>query len=471
MKQQYQRQFHHSEVCLCNEMYGDARSGMLTNQKKRRAGIIIRSLEKNSPFYRTGLRKGDTILRINRELISNDLEFHYFAAEEYLEIEIDRKGKTYYTEVERSEGDSSGITFREQPIQRCANKCVFCFIDQMPKGLRKRLYIKDEDIRLSLFNGNYVTLSTFNKTSLEQIVRIGLSPLYISVHATDTVVRNRMLGNRTAPDILKQLTFLAGHGIRVHTQLVVCPGYNDGGILTRSLRDLLKLGDALLSVAVVPVGLTRFHVNGLSPVGKKEATAICRDAEKIAEKACVRDGFRKIFCADELFIKAGLPIPEDRYYEDYPQMENGVGLVRQFYTAWGACKEELKKIKKRKGTGSSGKTLLVTSVSAYPFVQNVCNQYAEMSGNAFQVIAVVNRFFGESVTVAGLLTATDVIRTVKKELEKDVYRKIVLPGAMFNYNAFTLDGYSLKRIEKNVGVSVTVVELPEEFVVIDTREK
>lgn len=440
-------------------------------RKKQRAGIIIRSLEKNSPFYRTGLRKGDTILRINGELISNDLEFHYYAAEEYLDLEIVRQGKTYYTEVERSEGDATGITFKEQPIQRCANKCIFCFIDQMPKGLRKRLYIKDEDIRLSLFNGNYVTLSTFDETSLEQIVRIGLSPLYISVHATDTVVRNRMLGNRKAPDIMKQLHFLAGHGIRFHTQIVVCPGYNDNEILGRSLRDLLKLGDSLSSVAVVPVGLTRFHANGLSPVGRKEATAICRKVNKIAEKAYAKDGYRKIFLADELYIKAGLPIPDTRYYEDFPQIENGVGLVRQLYTSWNICNEELKKNKKRKRTASTGKSLLITSVSAFPFVQDICSQYAETCGVIFRVVAVENKFFGESVTVAGLLTATDVIRSVKNELKESRYERVYLPGAMFNYNGFTLDGYSLKRIENAIGVPVRSIESPAEFATSSVKQQ
>ena len=434
---------------------------------KQRQGVTIQCLQRNSPFYRTGLRRGDTILRVNGERISNDLEFHYFAAETFLDLEIERDGTVYYTEVERNEGDSTGITFREQPIQRCANRCIFCFIDQMPKGLRKRLYIKDEDIRLSLFNGNYVTLSTFSEKALRQIARIGLSPLYISVHATDHTIRNRMLGNRKAPDILKQLRYLAWSGIRFHTQIVVCPGYNDGAVLNRSLRELLKLGEALLSVAVVPVGLTRFHANGLSPVGRKEAIAICRNVARIAERAYAKDGQRKIFLADELYIKAGLPIPEESYYEDYPQIENGVGLVRQFYASWDVGIVQVTRKKRKKAGAASGRKLVITSVSAFPYVNDVSNRYAKVSGRYLQVVAAENRFFGETVTVAGLLTAKDVIRVVKKECELAVYKTVLLPGVMFNYNGFTLDGYSSERIAKTVGIPVRVIDSPEALAAMD----
>jgi putative radical SAM enzyme (TIGR03279 family) len=433
----------------------------LVGTKKNKPGIFIRSLQKWSAFYRTGIRKDDVIISINGEPIHNDLEFHYFAADEYLEVEIERDSRRYYATVSREEGDSTGITFREQPIQRCANRCVFCFIDQMPKGLRKRLYIKDEDIRLSLFDGNYVTLSTSDETSLQQIVRIGLSPLYISVHATDHAVRNALLGNPKAFDILKQLRFLAKNGIRFHTQIVVCPGYNDGAVLLSSLRDLLKLGDALLSVAVVPVGLTRFHRNGLSPVGHDGALTICKRVEDIGTKAAAKDGCRKIFLADEMFIKAGLPLPSTDYYEEYPQIENGVGLVRRLLDEW----------EKYRGTAGRGRGvkksvafLAVTSISAFPYINKFINEFSQLTGKDVRALAVPNRFFGDGVTVAGLLTARDVLREIKKELKNRIADKVLLPGAMFNYNGYTLDGYSRTRIEHLVGIPVTVVDAPADLV-------
>lgn len=428
--------------------------------KQNKPGIIIRSIEKSSAFYRTGIRKNDIVISINGEPVSNDLEFHYFAADEHLEIEVERGGRRYYTSVTREEGDSTGITFREQPIRRCANKCVFCFIDQMPKGLRKRLYIKDEDIRLSLFNGNYVTLSTFDETSLRQIIRIGLSPLYISVHATDHTVRTGLLGNPKAFDILKQLRFLAKHGVKFHTQIVVCPGFNDGTILQSSLRDLLKLGDALLSVAVVPVGLTRFHRNGLSPVGHDEALTICKRVECIGANAAANDGYRKIFLADEMFIKAGLPLPPTEYYEGYPQMENGVGLVRRLFDEWDGCGVFTGKNRRRK---KSDAMLAVTSVSAFPYINKLLTEFSRLSGNAVRVVAVSNRFFGDSVTVAGLLTARDVLREIKQNLKMCTCDKVLLPGAMFNYNGYTLDGYSRTRIERFIGIPVRVMNSPADL--------
>ncbi|MCX7726775.1 MAG: DUF512 domain-containing protein [Chitinispirillaceae bacterium] len=426
--------------------------------------VTVCKIAKNSPFYRAGIRKGDKIFTINGEEIKSELDFFFFSAASSLEIETFRKNTILKFNVNRKEGAPSGIYIEEGPIKRCTNRCIFCFIDQMPKGLRKSLYIKDEDLRLSLLNGNYVTLSSFKKDDLENIARISLSPLYISVHATDNKVRREMLGNSKAPDIMEQLTFLAENGIKFHTQIVVCPNYNDRDVLKKTVIDLLSFDESLLSIAVVPVGLTKFRKNRITPVNSSIAKEICNMIEKIGEKALKRDGIRKVFLADEFFIKAGREIPELSYYEDFPQIENGVGIVRQFLDQWEKAKKRIISLSKLKKMPKK-RIIVVTSVLASMFVDKVVKEIISLSKDReIILVPVVNYFFGESVTVAGLLTATDVIKQVKKISKSSHFDEVILPAVMFNYSGFTLDGYSVKRIEKSLGIKTRVVSSVEEIV-------
>lgn len=423
-------------------------------------GVRIRSISRNSPFFRGGLRAGDRITTINGAEICDELDFQFYSADYLLELGIERNGMHKDITVERIEGGGSGLLLDEAPIRRCANRCIFCFIDQMPAGLRRSLYVKDEDVRLSLLNGNYVTMSTFKKRDLEQIARLGLSPLYISVHATDTATRRVMLGNKKVPDIMEQLDFLAENDIRFHTQIVVCPGYNDGSILKQTLKDLLVLGDALQSIAVVPVGLTRFHSNGLKGVGRDDARVICKAVSAIGDRAAVRDGVRKVFLADELFIRASLPIPENGYYEEYPQIENGVGLIRQLLDS---CDRVHRSGRKRPESVNKRRRrrLVVTSVSADPFVRKVLGVC--QGGEMIDTLPVANTYFGETVTVAGLLTARDVVAAVKHACATAAYHEVVLPAVMFNFAGHTLDGYSARRIAAACGKPVNVAQTIEEL--------
>ena len=437
-------------------------SGYLTGKY----GVTVRYVSRGSSFFRGGVREGDRIVAINGEPLFSELDFHYFAADHLLQVEIKRRHTTLEVEVERLEGDFTGVELVEQPIQRCTNRCVFCFIDQMPPGLRKSLYIKDEDIRLSLVNGNYVTMSNFSQQDLENIVRIGLSPLYISVHTTNTGLRCRMLRNRKCPSVMEQLAFLAEYGTRFHTQIVVCPSYNDGDELKKTVRDLQRLGDALLSVAVVPVGLTRFRKIFLPPVDRKTALSACRMISRISDRSAVKDGFRKIFLSDEFFIKAQLPIPELEYYEDFPQIENGVGLVRQLFSSWNCTKSELRRRRNRSGRKIKGKRILVgTSVSAYPYIEEICKEIRVcFSDTTIEVLPVINRFFGESVTVAGLLTASDIISEIKKKIRYVSFDEVVLPSVILNFAGYTLDGFSSARMEKTAGISLRLVNSIEELI-------
>jgi putative radical SAM enzyme (TIGR03279 family) len=421
------------------------------------AGIRIRTIPKTSVFFEAGIRKGDTILSVNNEKVSDELDFRFLAATSLLRIVFARGNRLLSAEVERKTGTFLDMEFYEQPVRRCANRCIFCFIDQMPKGLRRRLYIKDEDLSHSFLNGNYVTLTNATKPVLDRIVSIGLSPLFVSVHATDASVRNAMLGIKRSPAILDQLRFLKRNGIAFHTQIVVCPGYNDGAVLEHTIRDLLSLGRNILSVAVVPVGLTRFRSFPLEPVRPSNAAAIVNAVSRMSDRDAKRSGRRRLFLADELFLIANLPLPARPYYEEYPQIENGVGLLRQLLESWRTAKRTKRLNPKHSPAQHGKKYLLLSSYSAYPFLRKIAQDAGSLLNAELVVEPVINRFFGETVTVAGLLTARDVIRSIRRATSGNKYHAVLLPAAMFNYADFTLDGYSRQRIAKLTGISVITV--------------
>jgi putative radical SAM enzyme (TIGR03279 family) len=428
-------------------------------------GIKIRSMAAGTPFYRAGLRNGDCIVAINGNAVSDELDFRFYAASPLLRLNTLRNNWLRTVIVERKANSFPAINFYQKPIRRCANRCIFCFIDQMPPGLRQRLYIKDEDLTRSFLNGNYVTLTNADRTDLQRIVRLGLSPMYISVHATDPHVRNRLLGVKTAPPIIEQLSFLARKGIQIHAQIVVCPGYNDGATLSATVSALFSLGANLLSIAVVPVGLTRFRSSPLTPVDERNAREICKSMGRASDRDNARRGKRRLFLADELFLKAGHGIPPRAYYEDYPQIENGVGLLRQMLDKWNDAKRHLRRptLPARRPRRKK-KCLLITSCSAFPFLRAVASEAEGLRPDlVIHVEAVPNRFFGLSVTVAGLLTARDVIRAVRRATHVRPVDRVLLPAVMFNYTGATLDGYRAQRIAKEAGVPIRVIDSPAEL--------
>ena len=421
------------------------------NSKYR--GIKIRSLPQASGFYKAGLRKGDVIVAVNGDKIADELEFRYLAASPHLQLDVIRKGRERRFSMERKPGAFLDVEFHQAAVRRCANKCVFCFIDQMPPGLRGRLYVKDEDLTHSFLNGNYVTLTNAGRTELQRVIRLGLSPLFISVHAIDPVVRRGMLGIRRAPPVMEQLSFLAKNNIRFHTQIVVCPGYNDGAVLAATVKGLFSLGRNLCSIAVVPVGLTRFRKIHLRPVDASCAQELCRTIGVLSDGDRSRHGVRRLFLADEIFLKAGAGVPPAAYYEDYPQIENGVGLVRQLLDNWDTAKQ------RARTTGARGKKyLLLTSSSAFPFLSAVAHEAEGLCpGTRIFVEAVPNGFFGPSVTVAGLCTARDAISTARRAARHRCFDRVLLPAVMFNDAGYTIDGWSAGRIAKEAGVNVKVV--------------
>ncbi|MBN2035691.1 MAG: DUF512 domain-containing protein [Chitinispirillaceae bacterium] len=408
------------------------------------------------------MRPRDVLFSINNERIGDELDFRFRAATSPLHIDFYRKGRKRSVTIERKQGAFLDIKFYQKPIRRCANRCVFCFIDQMPPGLRKRLYIKDEDISHSFLNGNYVTLTNATTQEMQRIVTLGLSPLYVSVHASDPQVRARMLGVKRAPTIMDQLLFLKSHGIRFHTQIVVCPGYNDGDILTRTIHDLLSLGTSLLSVAVVPVGLTRFRPLPLRPVTAGDAVTICTTVLKLSDRDKARCGSRRVFCSDEFLLAAGEPIPPEYFYETFPQIENGVGLIRRFLADWRRAVRSYKK-KRHAADRQKKKYLLLCSVSAYPFIAPMADETATLRALTVRVIPVVNLFFGETVTVAGLLTARDVMHAIDAAQKKERFSGVFVPAVMFNYAGYTLDGFSPERIARMTGTRLHVIQTPQQL--------
>jgi putative radical SAM enzyme (TIGR03279 family) len=431
---------------------------------KKSPGIRIRALPKTSVFFRAGMRPGDIIVSVNGQQVTDELDFRFLAATSPLQIDLFRNNQKRSVTVERKHGTFLDLEFHQKPVRRCANRCVFCFIDQMPPGLRRSLYIKDEDLSHSFLNGNYVTLTNATRAALERIVSIGLSPLFVSVHATHPAIRNRLLGIRRAGAILDQLRFLSRHGIMFHTQIVVCPGYNDGAILSRTIKDLLKLGPSLLTVAVVPVGLTRFRPVPLVPVNKESARSICAAVSAISDRDRARSGKRRVFCADEFFLRAGLPIPPASWYEEYPQIENGVGLLRQLQEAWRLAKKRVRAAPRR--SLPERRYLLLTSHSAYPTLASIAAQACRLRPIDMRVEPVINHFFGSTVTVAGLLTAQDVVRTVRSIDDRPRFAGVLVPAVMFNYAGFTLDGYSLQRLSKAAGITIKPIRGIEELLAL-----
>lgn len=443
-------------------------------------GIRIKYIEKVSPFFLVGIRKGDVITAVNGESIEDELDFNFFSSHEKLNVQLRRKERIKNYIVNRKPGEFHGIKCNGLPIKHCTNHCIFCFIDQLPKGLRKSLYVKDEDYRHSFLYGNYITLTGITEREMEKIVRTGLSPLYISVHSTVPAVRTKMLNNKRAGFITMQLRELENNGILFHTQIVVCPGINDGKVLEKSIRDLLSFKKGLLSIAVVPVGITKHRKKNLNTVSVQEALTICRLVEEISEWDKKNSGRRRLFCADELLLKANLGIPESSYYEDYPQVENGVGLLSILLNEWNGLKNNVRrKIEKKRHAGKKPTSLrkeyylILTSVSAWPFIQRIVSELENLLDETeLTVKPVVNRFLGEMVTVAGLITASDIIHTVR-DCRKH-WDVVIIPGVMLNFRGYTLDGFSPARIAKNISTKVKAVNTISsliDFIINRTNEQ
>lgn len=418
-------------------------------------GIQIDCVQPGSLAEESGLRRGDILLAVNSHKLRDAVDFMFYGVDEELKLEIKRDGKIMALRVKRKGSDALGMDFKPFRVMTCRNNCVFCFVKQLPKGLRKTLYVKDEDYRLSFLYGNYITLSNMSKEDKKRITEQKLSPLYISVHSTDRTLRNKLLGNAKNPDILKELKFFSDNKIRFNVQIVLCPGYNDREELQHTLGSLYKFYPYLLSVAVVPVGLTMHRKQQLRPVEKEDAEDALRIIESFQKRFVKKHGNPIVYAADELYLKAGRSFPRLREYGDLHQIENGVGMVPLFLS-------RAKKLKFPKTTQQKRKFLTFTGMSFYPFLKKFVDRISEKQDVYIDVLSVENKFFGTSITVAGLLTGRDVIKTALGRT--DGCTAVLVPDVVLNCDDLFLDDITLRDVEEALGISARKIEsTPEGF--------
>jgi putative radical SAM enzyme (TIGR03279 family) len=401
-----------------------------------------------------GVVAGDDLLTLGEHRVVDSIDLAFalgWTEEEVAEYRFGRGGEEYGVRLPVAEPGEIGLELEEDGPKTCGNRCVFCFVDQLPRGLRQSLYIKDEDYRLSFTHGNYVTLTNISDSDYDRIARQRLSPLYVSVHATDDGVRRALLGNPRAPSILGALRRLAQSRIAVHAQIVICPGINDGAALEATLKDLFDLGGTIESVAVVPVGLTE-HRTGLAavrPVGRPEAEEIVRSVEDWQRRFAKAGRGRTVFAADELYLIAGRELPPLEHYEDFPQLENGVGLLRSFEADLARRAGELD------GVVSDPLTVTVlTGKLAAGFLREAMGEaLGKLEGLEWHVVAVENTLMGRSVTVAGLLSGRDLARGLRGAPDSDLF---LVPLCALNSDGFTVDGMTVDEVASSAGRSGVV---------------
>ncbi len=414
-------------------------------------GLTIEAVQPGSPAEKTGLRSGDILLSANSRILHDPIDFTFYSADESLDITVKRDGKKMYIKYAKKEGEDFGVDFKPFKIMTCRNNCIFCFVKQLPKGLRKTLYVKDEDYRMSFLYGNYITLTNLTKEDKKRIVEQRLSPLYISVHTTSRELRNRLLGNAKAPDILNELKFFTDQKIRFNIQIVLCPEYNDGKELRQTLSNLQKFHPYVLSIAVVPVGLTSYRKHTIRPVEREDAENALEIMETFQKRLLKKHGTAVIYGADELYLKAGHPFPPLKEYGDLHQIENGVGMIPLFL-------HQAKKLKVPKNLPRRKKFLTFTGQSFYPYLKKYVERLSEKENLLIDTVPVENRFFGSLVTVTGLLTGRDVIKTIIDRT--DGYEMILVPDVVLDSEDRFLDDVTLPDMEE--ALKIPVRKIPAE---------
>jgi putative radical SAM enzyme (TIGR03279 family) len=409
------------------------------------------AIESNSIAESLGIRPGDKIMEINGQSLADIIDYKYLICEEELRLKLWRRGKLLKCSVKKAEDEDLGIEFEPMAIRRCNNRCIFCFIDQLPPKMRSTLYIKDGDYRLSFLHGAYVTLTNISDEDMKRIVRQRLSPLYISVHSTEPGLRSRMLSNPLAGNILEKIAFLTEGRIQMHCQVVLCPGINDGEHLQKTIADLSRFFPQVVSISVVPVGLTKYRENLplLMPVDSRIAKRLITEIPHWQERFRKRLGTRLVYLSDEFYLTAGLPVPRADYYEEFPQIENGVGLTRMFLDDFSVV---LSRLPQR--VSDPQRFILVTGVLASGFIRGITRQLNQTGCLTAELVVVKNRFFGEGVTVSGLLTGRDILCSLKS---RDLAgATVLLPPNCVNTDGVFLDDISPLQMEEKLGVRVKV---------------
>lgn len=414
----------------------------------------ILSIDPNSTGIEAGLQTGDVVLRINNHPVRDILDYKFLIADEEVEMEIRRNGDALIFEIEKDANDSLGLNFAPIEVRRCGNDCPFCFVDQNPAGMRKALYFRDEDFRLSFLSGHYVTLTNLKQDELVRIVWQRLTPLFVSIHATDPAVRHFLLGLKKEDHLLDKLRFLTNNGIELHTQIVLCPGINDGEVLQKTLYDLAEFYPQLRSVSIVPVGLTK-HRDGLlklEPVTVNYARRFLRIADDYADFFRKRFDTYFVYPSDEFYIMTRTPLPPADRYDAFYQKENGVGMMRALLDDF--AERQIPLLPKR--LPQPIKATLVSATLAGPILEReimpVLNRIENFTA---ELVIVKNEFYGESIHVSGLLTGQDIYNALK---DRDLGSAVFLPRNCMNDKFTFLDDWKLSEMEKKLGVPVAVLE-------------
>ncbi len=415
------------------------------------SGIIARVLP-DSIAIEVGLEAGDRLITVDGENIRDIIDLSFALADENVELLIEKNnGEREILEIEKDYDEDLGIEFESavfDGVRRCANQCIFCFVDQMAPGMRESLYVKDDDYRLSFLYGNFVTLTNSTPQDIDRIRRLHLSPLYISVHTTNGTLREKMLNNKNAGKIMDQLDTLITSGIEMHTQIVLCPDINDGSELEKTIADLYALHPSVLSMAIVPVGLSRYRENcySLQVFTPEQALHVVKMVNTWQEKCRKKSGTSFVYLSDEFYLSAGQPIPEYDVYDGFPQLENGIGLIRNFLHEW----EEESMI--TTGYETPHHLDVLCGVSAEKIIGPLLDA-VKIPNLTIRVLPVENNFFGTDITVSGLLTGQDILATLAQT--DGVRTGVIIPGtALRKGEGIFLDNMLLEELERHAGIPV-----------------
>lgn len=417
--------------------------------------VAIIGVEENSIAEELGIRAGDHVIAVNGKEVEDALDFRFHSAAEEIELLVQKGSDQIIFEIEKEYDENLGLQLEDLTMRSCGNRCVFCFVFQNPKGLRKTLYFKDEDYRFSFLYGHYVTLTNSTQADLDRIVEQRLTPLYVSVHATEPQLRKTLLGINFDDHLLEKIDFLIRHGIELNCQIVLCPELNDGEQLDRTIADLKTRYPGVRSIAVVPVGLTDHRKNlfPIKPVSESYALQTITEVDQRRKKLKEELGSSFVYLSDEFYIRTGLPIPPNDYYEGFYQLENGVGLTRDFLNRFQEEKNMLRA--PREGLELS----LLTGVLG----QKVLKKYfwpdlEAIPGLKFRLHRVTNKFYGSGITISGLLVGQDIYEALKDQKLGDV---IVLPPRCLNDDGIFLDDWQPADLEQKLGKPI--VRFPGSF--------
>ncbi|MER3524010.1 MAG: DUF512 domain-containing protein [Ignavibacteria bacterium] len=413
----------------------------------------ITTVEPNSIAEELGIRPGDELLEINGKRVADAIDFRFYESDAEISIKIARRGEVTIYDIGKDDGERIGLAFEDFRILACGNDCIFCFVDQNPQGLRSQLYFRDGDYRLSFMYGNYTTMTNAGPAILRRIVEQRLSPQYISVHVTDYAIRKRLMGLKKDDKILEKIAYLHDHGIDMHTQIVLCPGINDGDALRKTVFDLYRFNKHIVSLAIAPVGLTdhRFGLTELQRVDCEYANALLDRIEPWQERFRNEIGRAFVYASDEFHIVAGREIPPEEYYDGFPQTENGVGLVRSFLNEFHRQATSFP----RSMSARARMTLATAELPAGFMQEVVVRELSRIDNLEVRVEIVPNVLFGRSVTVAGLLSGKCLVSSLRGKELGDV---LLLPPDILNHEALLLDDMTVPQLEQTLNVPVMVFD-------------